>query len=82
MDHPRPVKMRWLGLFTVVLCGPSVLYGVSGMSEEVFNHSLKCEDLPDDNSTLKDLRPCVQMPIKAILNDGRCDYTEIDEGRY
>jgi len=52
-----------------------------GMSDEVFNHSLECSDLPDDNSTLRDLRPCVQVPIKPILVDGRCDYREIDEGR-
>ena len=81
MDFPHPTQLRWLGVLTVVLWGPFVLSGVFGMSEEVFNHSLKCEDLPDDNSTLKDLRPCLQVPIKAILNDGRCDYTEIDEGR-
>ena len=52
-----------------------------GMSDEVFNHSLECSDLPDDNSTIRDLRPCVQVPIKPILVDGRCDYREIDEGR-
>jgi len=49
-------------------------------SQDVFNHSLRCEDLPD-NSTLKDFRPCEQEPIKAILTDGRCDYREIDESR-
>ena len=49
-------------------------------AQEVFNHSLKCDDLPD-NSTLQDLRPCESEPISAIITDGRCDYHRIDEGR-
>lgn len=44
------------------------------------DHSLKCKDLPD-NSTLQDLRPCETDPIKAIITDGQCHYSQIDEGR-
>ena len=74
--------MSLASVLSVAIWALAPLHWAAGMSDEVFNHSLNCDDLPDDNSTLKDLRPCTQTPIKAILVDGRCDYREIDEGRY
>ena len=73
--------MGSMSILSAMLWAPALFQWAAGMSDEVFIHSLNCDDLPDDNSTLKDLRPCTQIPIKAILVDGRCDYREIDEGR-